>query len=408
MLNMIPLSRKSKTTGWRGVLIDMTESKRNEARRIELEQKAVMASHLASIGELASGIAHEVNNPLASIVLYSQLLIEENLPDNIRRDVMSIYESAVRATNIIRRLLTFARQQLQKRIPVNINDIVEVTLELRKYSLETSNIKVKTILDPHLPFTMADAVQLQEVFLNIILNAETEMKQHRGKGNLQIKTEKVNDNILISFKDDGPGISKENLSKIFNPFFTTRQVGEGTGLGLSICHGIIIEHDGRIYAESEIGNGATFYIELPIVERIPSFTYKDHVPVKKKKLTASKILVIDDEIGILDSLSRILAKQGHKVDTTENCMEALEMIKSTKYDFILLDVKLPGMSGIDMFNQLKKEDASIVNKLAIITGDTMEPATQEFLEYAKVPCFVKPFDTKNFIREINSLIYESQ
>jgi PAS domain S-box-containing protein len=404
ILKMTSIATDGVIAGWRGILVDLTERERNEARRLELEQKAVVSSHMASIGELASGIAHEVNNPLASIVLYSQLLMEENLPNNIKRDVMSIYESAVRATNIIRRLLTFARQQLQKRIPVNINDIVEVTLELRKYALETSNIKVKTILDPDLPLIMADAVQLQEVFLNIILNAETEMKLYRGKGNLEIKTEKSNGKIIVSFTDDGPGISKENLSKIFNPFFTTRQVGEGTGLGLSICHGIIIEHDGKIYAESKRGKGATFYIELPIIKRPKRHKQKGSVPTKQRKITRSRILVVDDEIGILDSLSRILAKQGHKVETTDNCVDALDMIKTEKYDYILLDVKLPGMSGIEMFNEIKKHDRSIVKKLAIITGDTMEPATQEFLEYAKVPCFVKPFDTKNFIREINSLI----
>jgi PAS domain S-box-containing protein len=406
ILKMTSIANDGVIEGWRGVIVDLTERERNEARRIELEQKAVVSSHMASIGELASGIAHEVNNPLASIVLYSQLLMEENLPNNIKRDVMSIYESAVRATNIIRRLLTFARQQLQKRIPVNINDIVEVTLELRKYALETSNIKVKTLLDQDLPLIMADAVQLQEVFLNIILNAETEMKLYKGKGNLQIKTEKSNDKIIVSFTDDGPGISKDNLSKIFNPFFTTRQVGEGTGLGLSICHGIIIEHGGKIYAESKEGKGATFYIELPIIKSAKHRKQKGAAPTKQKNIVGSRILVVDDEIGILDSLSRILAKHGHKVDTTDNCVDALEMIKSEKYDYILLDVKLPGMSGIDMFNEIKKHNRTIVNKLAIITGDTMDPATQEFLEYAKVPCFVKPFDTKNFIREINSLINE--
>lgn len=404
ILKMTSIATNGVIEGWRGIIVDLTERERNEARRMELEQKAVVSSHMASIGELASGIAHEVNNPLASIVLYSQLLMEESLPNNIKRDVMSIYESAVRATNIIRRLLTFARQQLQKRTPVNINDIVEVTLELRKYALETSNINVKTILDTDLPLIMADAVQLQEVFLNIILNAETEMKLHRGKGNLQIKTEKSDDKIIVSFTDDGPGIQKDNLSKIFNPFFTTRQVGEGTGLGLSICHGIIIEHGGKIYAESKPRKGATFYIELPIIKRAKRYKQKGPVPTKQKKISRSRILIVDDEIGILDSLSRILDKQGHKVETTDNCVDALEMIRAEKYDYILLDVKLPGMSGIEMFNEIKKHDQSIVNKLAIITGDTMEPATQEFLEYAKVPCFVKPFDTKNFIREINSLI----
>lgn len=408
IMNIMPISTNNRVNGWRGVIIDITERTLSEQKRRELEQKAVVSSHLASIGELASGIAHEVNNPLASIVLYSQLLIEEKLPDNIKRDVLSIYESAIRATNIIRRLLTFARQQLQKRIPVNVNDIVEVTLELRKYALETSSIQAKTELDRDLPLTMADAVQLQEVFLNIILNAETEMKLAHGRGELAIKTEIIDNYIRVSFKDNGPGIAMENIDKIFNPFFTTRQVGEGTGLGLSICHGIIIEHGGRIYAESEQGNGATFIIELPIVTKLLIPEQTDMSEVKIKKLKKYKILVIDDEIGILDSLSRIIAKHGHKVEITDNCLDAIEMIRDKRYDYILLDVKLPGMSGIELFRQLQNEDNSIVNRLAIITGDTMEPETQNFLEYAKVPCFVKPFDTKNFIRELNYLIDKNQ
>ena len=241
------------------------ERKLMEIEKKEVEQKAQMASRLATVGRLALGIAHEINNPLTGVIGFSQLLMQRDIPMDIKGDVETIHDGAQRAASIISRLLAFARWNKPQRVYADINEIIEATLALRAYEMETGNINVTTQLDPDLPGTMADGGQLQQVFLNVILNAETEMKLAYGRGNLFIKTETIVNTIHISFKDDGPGIAEENLDKIFDPFFTTREVDEGAGLGLSICHGIITEHGGKIYVQSNSGKGATFIVELPLV-----------------------------------------------------------------------------------------------------------------------------------------------
>jgi len=249
-------------TNW----VDITERKQMEVERKELEQKAQQESRLASIGEMASGIAHEINNPLVGVVGFSQLLMErKDLPDDVRGQLKMIYDGGQRVASIVKRLLSFTRQRKPERTYVDINQTIKATLEMVAYEMGAAGIKVVTQLAPELPGTMADAGQFQQVFLNIIINAEKEMVLAHGKGNLLVKTETIDNAIRISFKDDGPGIAKENIDRIFDPFFTTRGVGQGTGLGLSVCHGVIAEHNGRIYAESKPGKGATFIVELPVI-----------------------------------------------------------------------------------------------------------------------------------------------
>jgi len=251
---------------WRVMRYAM-ERKRMEAEKGEIERRAQLASRLASIGELASGAAHEINNPLTGVIGYAQLLLaRKDIPKDIRHDVEIINEGAQRVANIVKKLLAFARQTRPEQRYVNINELIRNTLDLQAYALAANNIKVTLQLARDLPMTTADPSQLQQVFLNLIMNAETEMKLAHDKGKLSIKTEHVDNIIRISFKDNGPGIAKEILESIFDPFFTTREVGEGTGLGLSICYGIIKEHGGRIWAESEPGKGATLIIELPVTE----------------------------------------------------------------------------------------------------------------------------------------------
>ena len=247
------------------IVRDITERRQMEKNAREFEQKAYAASRLATVGEMSAGIAHEINNPLTGVVGFSELLLQQDIPAEIRKHVEIIHNGAQRVAGVISRLLTFARQQKPLRSLVHINDVVRATLEIRTYNMNVTNIKVNLELDPDLPPTMADSGQLQQVFLNLILNAETEMKLAHGGGNLIVKTETISGFIRISFTDDGPGISEENIKRLFEPFFTTREVGQGTGLGLSICYGIITEHNGKIYAESQNGEGATFIVELPIV-----------------------------------------------------------------------------------------------------------------------------------------------
>ena len=214
------------------------------------------------------GIAHEINNPLASVIGFAEMLMQEDIPENAREAVKTISDNAQRIAGIVKNLLIFAQQQKLERTYVNVNNIIQATLAMRAYPMETSNIKVTTQLDPTLPSTMADADQLQQVFLNIIINAETGMKSAHGKGNLLIKTETIENTIQVSFTDDGPGIAEVNLMHLFDPFFSTREIGQGTGLGLSVCYGIIAAHNGQIYVRSQLGKGAVFIIELPIIAEV--------------------------------------------------------------------------------------------------------------------------------------------
>jgi signal transduction histidine kinase len=240
------------------------ERKRMEMEKRVLEQKAQMVSRLGTVGQLALGAAHEIDNPLTSVIGFAELLQQEDVPEHVKDYLKFICDGARRVASIIDRPRAFARYHKLELTYLSINDILTDTLGMINHQLETNNIRVSIQLAPDLPWTMADAGQLQQVFLNIILNAETEMLSANNKGTLSIKTEALGDAIRISFEDDGPGIPKEKLEKIFDPFFTTREVGKGTGLGLSICHGIVTEHGGIIYAESELGKGATFFVELPV------------------------------------------------------------------------------------------------------------------------------------------------
>ena len=238
--------------------IDLTERKM-------LQEQLIMADRLASMGELVSGVAHEINNPLTGVIGFSELALEKDMPDDLRENVIIIHREAQRAAEVVRNMLAFARKQSPSRQKINLNNAVSRVLSLRTYEHKVNNIKVTAALAPDLPDVMGDAFQLQQVFLNIILNAEYFMNKSGGGGELLIKTEQTGDKIVASIKDNGPGISPENINKIFDPFFTTKEVGAGTGLGLSLSHGIIREHGGRIFARSKPGEGATFVIEVPAI-----------------------------------------------------------------------------------------------------------------------------------------------
>jgi len=231
----------------------------------EKQERLYLTDRLASVGEMASGVAHELNNPLTSIIGLSSLLTKEEMPPETQEDLQAIHSEAQRCAAIVKNLLTFARKHAPKREPIQITKILEDVLKLRAYEQRGQNITIETSFAPDLPEVFADYFQMQQVFLNIILNAETAMVDTHGRGTLKITSQRFNGHIDISFEDDGPGISKENLGVIFNPFFTTKEVGKGTGLGLSICYGIVASHGGKIYTKGPSDKGATFVVELPTI-----------------------------------------------------------------------------------------------------------------------------------------------
>jgi two-component system NtrC family sensor kinase len=239
---------------------DITEQKQQRER-------LMMTDRLASLGELASGAAHELNNPLTSIIGFSQLLMEKEVPEDIHEDLKLISNEAQRAASVTNNLLTFARKHAPMKQLNQINNIIEDVLELRAHEHEVNRIDIERNFDIGLPEVMVDYFQMQQVFMNITINAEYFMTDAHNKGTLTITTKQENRHVKISITDDGPGIPAENLQHIFDPFFTTKEAGKGTGLGLSICHGIVTEHGGQIYVRSQLGKGTTVFIELPIKRR---------------------------------------------------------------------------------------------------------------------------------------------
>jgi two-component system NtrC family sensor kinase len=249
---------------------DITELKVVEDEKKRMEEQLLITGRLAAVGELSAGVAHELNNPLAAIQAYAQFLASnEELDEGIKCDVDTIYKEAKRATRITSSLLSFARRdQAEKRL-CSVNEILEKSLELHKYRMNMNGIEICTELDVNLPMTMADPHQMQQVFVNIIVNAEQAMTEANGGGELHVTTQTVKGEIQVTFTDNGPGIPEEYLKCVFDPFFTTKDVGKGTGLGLSICYGIVDGHRGRIYARNKPGAGAIFVVEIPAVSKDP-------------------------------------------------------------------------------------------------------------------------------------------
>jgi two-component system NtrC family sensor kinase len=250
--------QNGQAAGILGIVRDITQQKK-------MTERLVSADRLASLGEMAAGLAHEVNNPLTAVMGFAYLLQQNpNTSPEIKNDVEAIYREGKRAAEVIKSFLIFARGQKPEKQAVYINDILEGVLRLRRSQMTKENIEVTSKLEDDLPAVQGDISQLQQAFLNIVLNAEYFMyKSHRG-GHLSLSSTLEDGKLKVSISDDGPGIPPEKVNRVFDPFYTTKDVGEGTGLGLSICHGIIREHGGEIYVESSQGRGATFIVELPV------------------------------------------------------------------------------------------------------------------------------------------------
>lgn len=368
-----------------------------------LREQLLHSEKLSSVGKLVAGIAHELNNPLMGIMGFSQILMDmpgEKKLDDIKDKLQKIYHESLRTAKIVQNLLTFARANKTERGYHDVNEIVRHTLELREYSLKANNIDVSLDLEEDIPKTMVDLFQLQQVIINLINNAEDAMVAESGKGSLKISSKSKPGKIRITFADDGPGIPKEIVHKVFDPFFTTKEVGKGTGLGLSITHGIITEHGGSIGIKSEPGRGAAITVELPVVKR------EQWAVVEKAAvgggldldITSGKnVLVVDDEKSVRDALSDILSKEGFSVDTAREGREALDMMENRRYSLIITDIKMPGVSGMDLYESILSKHRYLKGRVIILTGDVFSEDIKDFFESTKVPYILKPFEMKELL-----------
>lgn len=239
---------------------------RDEQLRQRAQQTIMQSERLATVGQLAAGVAHELNNPLGGILLYANLLLEKAKPgDPIREDLQVIVRETERCRNIVRGLLDFSRQTKLEMTVTDLNKVITTTLDLVATQAIFKGVTVTRNLSPLLPKVMLDVGQMQQVFINIIMNAAEAMG---GNGSLEVSTAVAegNSHVVTSIRDTGPGIPEEIRGKIFDPFFTTKPLGKGTGLGLSIAFGIVRKHNGIIEVETEVGKGTTFHIKLPVME----------------------------------------------------------------------------------------------------------------------------------------------
>jgi two-component system NtrC family sensor kinase len=386
---------------------DVTDWKQAQARLLQAEK-------LSTLGEIIAEVAHEISSPLTIILGYAQLLQSALVGHEAVSDLQVVERAGRRCQRIVEDLLTFSRKHEPQREYADVNQVLREATAMREYQLHVRNIKLSLDLQPDLPPTMADPHQLQQVFLNLINNAEQAMVEAHERGSLRVRSrvlhngsdsgytphtgnrepsEGVSDSIRIEFRDDGPGIPLDIISRIFDPFFSTKADGEGTGLGLSICYGIVEEHGGRIWAESPPNQGATFVIELPVVssdaqEGSPAMSPP---PLTIDDSLSARVLVVDDESWLVRLLQSGLRGCGLSVDVAYDGQQALDKIHDRDYDVILCDIKMPGLTGRELYARLQEASPRCAEQFVFITGDAAAEDTRTFLAETGRPWLSKPF-----------------
>jgi nitrogen-specific signal transduction histidine kinase/CheY-like chemotaxis protein len=383
---------------------DVTELVETEAKQKRMQQELSLNRRLVAIGQIAAGITHEINNPLTGVIAFAQMLMQMDIPENMKEAVEVIHEGAVRVVGIVDRLRTFARSDRQENEYADINTIITNTLTMLSYEMRSNDIEVTTHLAENLPRTMANTGQLQQVFLNIIINAEQAMATSPRRAKLTITTEQFADRIIVSIRDNGPGIPEETINEIFDPFFTTKDNYSGMGLGLNVSRNIITEHGGEIRVWSKPGLGATFIIDLPIVTDTGEGEPGEPADTEQGEPVGARILVVDDEPHICRALDRLLTNKGHLVDTTPSPLTALEMLRDKRYDLILLDLRMPDMSGIELYERIGIISPSLQRKVICVTGDVVSSQNEAFLHKTGIPCVAKPFGVNELMRQVKQVL----
>jgi len=369
-------------------------------------EQLMRGERLASVGKMAAGAAHEINNPLAVISGRAQMLLKEEKNEKKAKALRLIVEQTRRASKILTDLMGFARPAMPKSEPTNVNFVIHHVLSMVENQLKLKNIECKREFAQGLPKILADKHQLEQVFLNIVLNAEHAMEEG---GTLTVTTalSSAKDKVIIKFADTGKGIPKESLPHIFEPFFTTKEEGEGTGLGLSMSYGIITSHKGTIDVESTVGKGTTFTITLPVALPVQETREKAEPPPKKKPPPSGKdglasILIVDDEEHIRDLLSDTLAVRGYHVETAENGLSALEIINDRRVDLMLLDMRMPVKDGLGLLDEIKEKLPGL--PVIIVTGLASNEEVQEALQRGAFSCLRKPFEIDTLLGEVEKAL----
>lgn len=382
---------------------DTTAEREMRARLMETER-------LAAVGELVAGVAHEVNNPLSSISAFAQLLLRDGGLSQVQRESVDVIRSeTVRASQVVKDLLAFARRSEPQREPVDLNDLVERTLRLRGYQLTASNVEVVLDLAPDLPAVMGDARQLQQVILNLVTNSIQAMSGQGGShhGTLRVTTRAVPRgaparaadgagagaaDVRIEVADTGPGIPAGARPHVFEPFFTTKPEGEGTGLGLSVSYGIVSAHDGRLELAETSSRGTRFVVTLPAApDGSDAERAKEAAPAAPRSpLAGLRLLFVDDEPSLRSGMLAFGRLRGFSVVTADEGRAALEAVQRTAFDAVVCDLRMPGMGGHAFHDALLQERPGLARRTVFITGDVVG-TTARPSPASRQPTLTKPF-----------------
>jgi len=384
---------------------DVSERKKLDDETRDLYHQLLQAEKMAALGQTISGVAHELNNPLATILSWAERLSERPaLDESVRRGLETILGESERAARIVRNLLTFARKRQTTRALVDINQVVRETFALRAYEQRVNNIDVINALAAGLPQVFADGHQIQQVLLNLIINAEQAMLSANGRGVLVMRTwhNADRESVTLEISDDGPGIPEELQPKIFDPFFTTKEVGQGTGLGLTVAYAIVQEHGGQIRLESRPNAGAAFCIELPVssVTLPRSVATRAHGPKPAENAADASILLVEDEAALAAAVSDALRDAGYLVEHAGDGEEALTRIKEQAYDLVICDLKMPRLDGKAFYRMLAAAAPGLTKRVIFVTGDVAGDEADTFLEESGCRWLAKPFRLGDLLRTV--------
>jgi PAS domain S-box-containing protein len=351
----------------RSVLYEETRKAYENLRRTQ--EQLLHSEKMAAVGQLISGVAHELNNPLTAILGYSQLLLSSGqMPPQGMEYSDKLYKQAQRTHRIVQNLLSFARQHKPERVAVQLNQILEDTLALRDYDLRLNNIRVHYDLAPDLPITGADPHQLQQVFLNLVNNAVDAILEHSNEGDLWVSTRAKDERLIVEFKDNGPGV--KDTTRVFDPFYTTKPVGKGTGLGLSICYGIISEHGGSIGVSNVQPSGACFTIELPYQRAAAP---RDATPAGGLvAFRGGRILLIDHDESVLEAVEAILRQGNYAVRTAANFPDAQRLLREEEFDAVVADAEVRAGAGAESLRDwLDANRPALASKLVLMSASAI-------------------------------------
>jgi signal transduction histidine kinase len=383
---------------------DVSERKKLDDETRDLYHQLLQAEKMAALGQTISGVAHELNNPLATILSWAERLTQRaRLDDHVRTGLETILSESDRAARIVRNLLTFARKRQTTRAMVDVNQVVRETLALRAYEQRVSNVVVLDALAAGLPQVFADGHQIQQVLLNLVINAEQAMLAANGRGTLVVRTwhDATRESVILEINDDGPGIPDEVQPKIFDPFFTTKEVGKGTGLGLTVAYAIVQEHGGAIRLETQPNAGASFYVELPVSGKIsaPPLSRLAMAP-SADAVAGASILVVEDEAPLAHAVVDALKDAGYLVDHASDGEEALNKVQAQRFDVVICDLKMPRLDGQAFYAALSASVPSLMSRVVFVTGDVAGTDAERFLAESGCRWLGKPFRLADLLRTV--------